>query len=130
MPFGVGLALPEVWQLMSQTPKLLYVERRQRGQPFLSFRCRLQSDHPMVIVVVDASQQRCRFGAIHEARGAVVAQQQLVGDVADLGPRGSTCPRTASSSWCWAGVSPAALAWASLQCWNRRKPVRRASNRR
>ncbi len=73
---------------MSQTPQLLYVERRQRGQSVLSFRRQLQADHPMVIVVADPAQQPCRFGAIHEAHGAVVAQQQLVGDVADLGPPG------------------------------------------
>jgi hypothetical protein len=77
---------------MSQTPQLLYVERRQRGQPVLPFRRQLQPDHPMVVVVADPSQQPCRFGAIHEAHGAVVAQQQLVGDVTDLGPPRITVP--------------------------------------
>jgi len=88
VPFDIGQALPEVRQLMSQTPQLLYVERRQRGQPLLSFRRQLQPDHPMVVAVADPSQQPSRFGAIHETHGAVVAQQQLVGDVADLGPAG------------------------------------------
>jgi hypothetical protein len=91
--FGVGQALPEVWQLMSQTPQLLYVERRQRSQPVLTARRQLQPDHPMVVVVPDPTQQPCRLGPIHEAHGAVVAQQQLVGDLADLGP-----PRISVSS--------------------------------
>jgi len=68
------------------------MERRQRGQPTLSFRRQLQPDHPMVIAVSDPSQQSGRFGAIHEAHGAVVAQQQLVGDVADLGSAGIDVP--------------------------------------
>ena len=95
MPFGVGQALPEVWQLTSQTSQLLYVERRQRSQPVLTARRQLQPDHPMVVVVPDPSQQPCRLGPIHETHGAVVAQQQLVGNVADLGP-----PRIDVSSDC------------------------------
>ena len=62
------------------------MECRQRGQPVLTARRQLQPDHPMVVVVSDSPQQTCRLGTIDEAHGAVMAQQQQLGDVADLGP--------------------------------------------
>jgi len=104
--FDVGQALPEVWQLMRQTPQLLEVKRRQRGEPVLSFWRQLQPHYPMVIVVADPSQQPRRFGAIHQAHGAVVAEQQLVGDVANLGPPGINVPSNRKQQLVLSGGQP------------------------
>lgn len=86
LPLDIRQALPEVRELQGQAPQLLDVERRQGGQPILPLRSEVQPDHPMVVFVARPTQQPCRLGSIHQLDGAVVAQQQLVGDVTDLGP--------------------------------------------
>jgi len=60
----------------------------------------------MVIAVSDASEQPGRFGAVHEAHGAVVAQQQLVGDVADLGSAGINVPSNREQQLMLGGGQP------------------------
>lgn len=86
VPCDVRQALPEVRQLTSQAPQLFHMECRQRGQPVLAARRQLQPDHPMIVTTPHPSQQPCRLGPIHKSHGAVMAQQQLIGDVTDLRP--------------------------------------------
>ena len=70
-----------------------------------------------------------RHRPVDQLDGAVVADQQVAGDLPHRRAPPVGMPWTASSSWCWAGVRPAASACWPLQDRNRRRPVRNASRR-
>ncbi len=57
-----------------------------------------QADDPAVARVLLPLHQPGLLGPVDQPHGAVVAQQQVAGDVADGGPGSPSCPRMASRS--------------------------------
>jgi hypothetical protein len=63
--------------------ELFEVERGQHLQSLGAHFGQLQPDDPMVVVVPGPADQTCRVGAVDEADGTVVLEEQVVGHLAD-----------------------------------------------
>jgi hypothetical protein len=59
------------------------VHRRQEGETLLALACQPEADHTVITRVADAFDEACSGTAVDELDGAVVAQQQMLGDVTD-----------------------------------------------
>lgn len=71
---------------------LLHVPWRQPPQRRLACRFEGHPHHSMVVGIGTADDEPCRLGAVHELTGAVVAQEQLLGDLTDRRSRVVTEP--------------------------------------
>ena len=85
-------ALPCAWELESQAFKFFEVEGGEYLDPFGTDARETQSDDPTVIGIPSAGDESGGVGTVHETHSAVMAQEEVVGDLAD----GRTAPIAAT----------------------------------
>ena len=110
--------------------ELLDVERGERFEPTGPFVGELQPDDSVVVARPGRGRRaRPRRRGRRARRCCGAGGGGSPRPRRSSGPLGSSWPRIASRSWCWAGVRPAARACCSLHRSKRRSPVRKASSR-
>ena len=80
-------------------------------------------------LVGSTADQPGGFGPVDELDGAVVPEQEYLGDVSDGRPVPVLLTPYGEQELVLAGVSPTATACSSLQCRKRRRPVRNSRRR-
>ena len=121
-PFG-----DELVEDGGEVAQLVQVGGTEAGQPCFAVRGEGDPGQPAVLGIPPPRDDAREGGPVDEFHHAVVAQQQVLGEVGDRWVLAAWVALIATSNWCCAGVRPTARAWVWLQCRNRRKPVRNAS---
>jgi hypothetical protein len=74
---------PGAGEVGSEAFELFKVERRERFELHGPYRGEAEADDPLVVLVAGAGHQSSLLGPVDEADGAVVAEKQVVGGLAD-----------------------------------------------
>jgi hypothetical protein len=82
-PLYRSQSLPHARELASQTFELFEMQSRQSLKSLCAGRGEAQPDHPVILLVPGPAYQAIRISTVDETHRAVVAQQQVVGHLAN-----------------------------------------------